>query len=111
MFERNTKKVTVPTVTTKRVSVPPLHGPKKLVAPTVAGAAAKSAHSVEEAKSWTQAKTHDLAHEARDLAQDARGAAAPARPGKAGDKPFRHKAKKRAGPPKTPRERKGGRRR
>ncbi len=78
MFERNTKKVTVPTVTTKRVSVPTLHGLKKLVAPTVAGAAAKSAHSVEEAKSWTQAKTHDLAHEARDLAQDARGAAAPA---------------------------------
>ena len=45
------------------------------------------------------------------LRPGARGAAAPARPGKAGDKPFRHKAKKRAGPPKTPRERKGGRRR
>lgn len=76
MFERNTKKVTVPTVTTKRVTVPTMHGLKKLVAPTVAGAAAKSAHSAQEAKSWTQAKTTDLAQEARDVAGPALATAA-----------------------------------
>ncbi|MDO5711683.1 MAG: hypothetical protein Q4P32_08110, partial [Micrococcales bacterium] len=72
MFERNTKKVTVPTVSTKRVTVPTMHGLRKLVAPTVAGAAAKSERYVKDAKAWSD----DVAHEAKDAAVPALAAAA-----------------------------------
>ena len=54
MFPRNTTKVTVPALTTKRVTVPTLHALKK----QVVGAAAVAAKSAEEAAHKVDAQAH-----------------------------------------------------
>lgn len=61
MFQRNTTKVTVPTVTTKRVNVPTLHGLKKKVAGAATVAAGAAAAAKGQADDKAQAASEATA--------------------------------------------------
>lgn len=74
MFQRKTKKVTVPSVTTKRVSVPTLAGLKKQVAEVAADAAKTVEVAAHKADERAHAAADSAAKEASASAQAVRKA-------------------------------------